>query len=247
MPVELNPLPMDEAKEYWATKVPMPASEFYALADAWKARAFTVSGIAEADVLAMIFDSIGKALEEGTSFDDWKASLSDVWENQGWTGVKAWRVDNIFRTNIQTAYATGRYKQMVAVKESRPYWQYSAVNDSRTRPTHAALHGKIYPADSEFWDTFYPPNGFRCRCSVKTLSSRQVEQRGLEVGHGKGLGELIEPVDPVTGEKMPARPLMPDKGFETNSAKEGWNPDLSKYPANLRQPLEQRLAARKQS
>jgi hypothetical protein len=130
---------------------------------------------------------------------------------------------------------------MVAVKEGRPYWQYSAVNDSRTRPTHAALHGKVYPADSAFWDTFYPPNGFRCRCMVKTLSQRQVDKRGLDVGEGNGLGDLIEPVDPVTGDRLPARPLMPDKGFETNPGKEAWNPDLSKYPGNLRIPLEKRL------
>jgi SPP1 gp7 family putative phage head morphogenesis protein len=241
MSAELKPLPMDEAIEYWATKVPMTAKEFYALADVWKARAFTVSGIAEADVLTTVFDSIGKALEEGTSFDEWKTSLSDLWDRQGWTGVRAWRVDNIFRTNIQTAYATGRYKQMQAVKAGRPYWQYSAVNDSRTRPTHAALHGKVYPADSEFWDTFYPPNGFRCRCTVKTLSQRQIDKRDLDVGEGNGLGDLIEPIDPVTGDRLPARPLMPDKGFETNCGKEGWDPDLSKYPDNLRKPLEQRL------
>lgn len=242
MPVELKPLPMEEAQEYWGTKIQMPAKEFYAIADAYKARAFTVSGIAEADVLSMVFDSIGKALDEGTSFEAWKSSLGDLWERQGWTGIKAWRVDNIFRTNIQTAYATGRYKQMQAVKSARPYWQYSAVNDSRTRPTHRALHGKVYPADSEFWDTFYPPNGFRCRCSVKTLSERQVKKRGLEVGEGNGLGDLIEPIDPVTGDPLPARPLMPDKGFEANCGKEGWEPDLSKYPDNLRKALEKRLS-----
>jgi SPP1 gp7 family putative phage head morphogenesis protein len=150
-------------------------------------------------------------------------------------------VDNIFRTNIQTAYSVGRYKQMMAVSEGRPYWQYSAVNDSRTRPTHRALHGKVYRADSKFWDTFYPPNGFRCRCSVKTLSERQVKQRGLDIGEGNGLGDLIEPIDPVTGDRLPARPLMPDKGFETNPGKEAWNPDLSNYPDNLRIPLEKRL------
>lgn len=36
----------------------------------------------------------------------------------------------------------------------------------------------------------------------------------------------------------PARPLMPDKGFEGNPGKEFWSPDLSKYPEILRQKLE---------
>ena len=30
-------------------------------------------------------------------------------------------------------------------------------------------------------DSWYPPNGFRCRCMVRSLSKRQVEQMGLEV------------------------------------------------------------------
>jgi SPP1 gp7 family putative phage head morphogenesis protein len=129
-------------------------------------------------------------------------------------------VDNIFRTNVQTAYNVGRYKQMQSVAKARPFWQYSAVNDSRTRPTHRALHGRVYRHDSPFWDTFYPPNGFRCRCKVKTLSERQVRERGLTVHEGNGLGELIEPVGP--NGPMPARPLMPDRGFEGNPGKEAW-------------------------
>lgn len=234
--IVVKPLPMAEALEYWRSKVQLTPKEFYALADVYKARAFTVSRLARADMLAEIHASLETALAEGTSFSAWKKSLSHVWEENGWTGVQAWRVDTIFRTNIQTAYNVGRYKQMMEVAADRPYWQYSAVNDSRTRPTHRALHGRVYRVDSPFWDTFYPPNGHRCRCKVKTLSARQVAQRGLEVREGNGLGELIEPIGPHGPE--PARPLMPDKGFEGNPGKEAWEPDLSKYPDWLRTKLE---------
>lgn len=233
---------MEEALEYWADKVKMPAKEFYALAEAYRARAFTVSGVAMGDMMDRIFQSIEQALAEGTAYEAWASSMSDVWEAKGWTGYSAWRVDNIFRTNVQTAYSVGRYKQMDRVKEGRPYWQYSAVNDSRTRPTHLALHGRVYRADSPFWDSFYPPNGFRCRCTVKSLSDRQVKKRELEVQEWDGVGELIEPVDPVTGATLPARPLMPDKGFEGNPGKEYWKPDLSKYPDRLRQAVEAKIS-----
>ncbi len=232
----LRPLPMAEALEFWRSKVPLSPREFYKLAEQYRVRAFTVSRLARADMLGEIYQSIEKALDEGVSFGAWKKSLAPIWAENGWTGVQAWRVDNIFCTNIQTAYNVGRYKQMMAVVGDRPYWQYSAVNDSRTRPTHRALHGRVYRADSPFWDTFYPPNGHRCRCKVKTLSARQVAQRGLEVREGNGLGELIEPIGPHGPE--PARPLMPDKGFEGNPGKEAWEPDLSKYPDWLRAKLE---------
>ena len=49
------------------------------------------------------------------------------------------------------------------------------------RPTHAILHEKVYPADHEFRDANYPPNGFRCRCTVVTLSERQARAQGLPV------------------------------------------------------------------
>ncbi len=227
---------MAEALEYWRTKVQLPPKEFYRLAEQYRVRAFTVSRLARADMVGEIFESIEKALAEGVSFGAWRKPLASVWEENGWTGIRAWRVDNIFRTNIQTAYNVGRYKQMQAVAKARPFWQYSAVNDSRTRPTHRALHGRVYRHDSPFWDTFYPPNGFRCRCKVKTLSERQVKERGLTVNEGNGLGELIEPVGP--NGPMPARPLMPDKGFEGNPGKEAWTPDLSRYPDILREKLE---------
>ena len=46
---------------------------------------------------------------------------------------------------------------------------------------------------------------------------------------------LIEPIDPKTGKKMPARLLMPDKHFGTNPAKNYYKPDLTKYPAHYKQ------------
>ena len=236
MPIELKPLPMSEALEYWFSKVQLSPREFYALAEQYRVLAFTVSQLARASMLTEIFESLFLAIQEGTSFEAWAKSLEHVWEENGWTGLKAWRVDTIFRTNIQTAYNVGRYKQMLQAADTRPYWQYSAVNDSRTRPTHRALHGRGYRLDCPFWD---PPNGHRCRCKVKTLSERQVRERGLDVNEGNGLGELIEPLGPSG--PLPARPLMPDRGFEGHPGKEAWSPDLSKYPDVLKEKLVQRL------
>lgn len=242
MAPEPKPLPMKGALEYWRNKVPLSPDEFYALAERHRSRAFTVSGIAQADMLRDVHESLQRALSEGKSFGSWKKEMRELWEQLGWTGEKAWRLDNIFRTNIQTAYSVGRFEQMQRVKDQRPYWQYSAVRDSRTRPTHLALHGKVYPADHPFWDTFYPPNGFRCRCTVISRTQRQVRERGLTVESEDLRGKIVEPVDPVTGEKMPARPLTPDKGFASNPAKDyQLRPDYEKYPETIRTQLRRKL------
>ncbi len=219
--VTVTPLPPKDALAYWRTKIPMKAREFYDLELEARSRAFTVSGVSREDLLDELCGSMCKALEEGQSFGSWKKDTQGVWDSLGWTEKgRSFRLDNIFRTNLQTAYHVGRYAQMQRVKESRPYWQYDAVNDRRTRPTHRAMDGKVYPADHPFWDTWYPPNGFRCRCGVRTLSARQVEREGLTVETEDITGMLIEPIDPVTGNKTIARPLMPDPGFSTHPAKD---------------------------
>jgi SPP1 gp7 family putative phage head morphogenesis protein len=44
--------------------------------------------------------------------------------------------------------------------------RYSTVEDARVRDTHRAMHGITLPLKHPFWNTNYPPNGYRCRCDV---------------------------------------------------------------------------------
>lgn len=44
--------------------------------------------------------------------------------------------------------------------------QYRTANDGKVRPEHAALHGVTLPLSDPFWEEFYPPNGWNCRCTV---------------------------------------------------------------------------------
>jgi len=163
--IELKPLPFEEAIEAFKDLLTLTPDEFYAIADEARALAFTVSHVIQMDVLVDMHAAVEKAIAEGETLADFRDRIDDIFETRGWTAppdFTPWRMETIFRTNVQTAYTTGRYKQMVAQKEAFPYWEYDAVNDSRTRPTHAALDGKIFPADHPFWDTWYPPNGYNC-------------------------------------------------------------------------------------
>ncbi len=44
--------------------------------------------------------------------------------------------------------------------------QYRTAYDDRVRPEHKVLHGITLPVSDPFWDEFFPPNGWRCRCTV---------------------------------------------------------------------------------
>ena len=48
----------------------------------------------------------------------------------------------------------------------RYYLQYRTARDGKVRPEHAALHGVTLPVTDSFWEEYYPPNGWNCRCTV---------------------------------------------------------------------------------
>lgn len=51
--------------------------------------------------------------------------------------------------------------------------QYRTAGDERVRAQHQALHNTTLPADDSFWMLYYPPNGWRCRCTaVEVLKSK---------------------------------------------------------------------------
>jgi SPP1 gp7 family putative phage head morphogenesis protein len=207
--------PFEEALNFFKGKVPMTEAQFYKLTEEARIRAFTVADMASLDALKEIQDSLIKAIETGQGLADWKKSMADVL-NQ-WD-ISGWRAETIYRTNLQTSYQVGRYDQMTDpdVLEMRPYWIYVAVMDSATRPEHAALHGKVFPADDPFWDHWYPPNGYNCRCTVHTLSESEMEGEGLRPL--KGSDWYGKPTALPNGAVVR---LFPDDGWDFNPGKEG--------------------------
>lgn len=212
----------EDALAFWRDKKPVSKSAFATLDDAAKSRAFTAAGLAQQDMLADLHASLLETMKNGETFATWKQRIPAILEETGWTGH---RLETIFRTNVQTAYAAGRYAQMQEVSNNRPYWQYIAVGDGRTRPEHAVLHGLVFPADHDFWITNYPPNGFNCRCTVRSLSERQVEKYGLDV-QTEMPSDLLY-TDPVTGMEAHVASTMPPQGFDVNPAK-SWFDGLSR-------------------
>lgn len=154
-----------QAIEFFRDKTVMTAEEYSALVaeigEYAASQAFTVARIAQADLLQDLHAEILKAIEEGGTFWDFRQGIDEIMERTGWEGLAPHRLDNIFRTNVQSAYNVGRHKQMKSIADRRPYWEYDAVNDSDTRPSHLAHDGKIRHHEHPFWDEWYPSNGYR--------------------------------------------------------------------------------------
>lgn len=216
----IAPVPPKEAVDSLRGKVPVTKAQWLAMDEASRSKAFFVSGLTRADMVAAVRDSLLTALESGQILGDWKSGLISQFEKNGWQPLHSRRLDTIFRTNLQTAYQAGRYQQLQRNKKVFKYWRYDAVNDSRTRPVHRALDGLVFPVDHPFWNQWYPPNGFNCRCGVVALTEGQVKARGLKV-------EKDMPRDVETEQGLVS--LIPEQGFGTNVGKD-WLSGLSPEP-----------------
>lgn len=213
MSVDVSALPMAEALDYWRSKTGISREAFDKLDTAARSRSFACAGLAKQDQINQVMTALESALENGSTLAQFKKELAPLLEAQGWTGKKAWRVENIFRTNIQSAYMAGRYQQMSETADVRPFWKLVAVHDGRTRRTHLAVDGLVFRHDHPFWQTWYPPNGYSCRCTVVALSQRQVDAQGLTVQ--TEIPDRIKLTDPNTGMESFVTPLV-DAGWGTN-------------------------------
>ena len=67
---------------------------------------------------------------------------------------------------IQSAQMAARWEEQRDDGGGRYLLQYRTAGDSKVRKSHRELEGITLPSSDPFWDKYYPPNGFRCRCVV---------------------------------------------------------------------------------
>lgn len=236
------------------------------LHDSALARATTIARLSSLEMTKDIYQSLETAMREGKGFHQWKKDLFSEFERKGWVFGKdknvglgidgnlladpqtgeyfgtPRRLNTIYRVNMQSAYSAARYQRLRDNVDNRPYWQYSAVGDARTRPAHLALSGKVYRYDDPFWTTFYPPNGFNCRCSVIALGERDLQRHGMDKPDDSSefLVEVERPADKAgnrektIGFKLPDGTVrVTDKGFDYNVGRLNYKPNLDLYPEKL--------------
>jgi SPP1 gp7 family putative phage head morphogenesis protein len=207
----------------------------FAWQDVWKGEhkiAFTVAKMMDLDLLADVRSAVEKAMHDGHTGKQFAKELTPILQRAGWWGQKeqtdpqtgvtdivqlgsARRLDTIFRTNMQTAYAAADYKQIQETKDSAPYLMYDAVDDDRTRPEHAAWSGTILPVDDPWWKDHFPPNGYNCRCSVIQLGPRDLKRMDKTVDAKAPDNGTYEYVNKRTGEVTDI-PRGIDPGWDYN-------------------------------
>lgn len=75
-------------------------------------------------------------------------------------------LENEFVTANRSGAMSEKWQKFNDQKALYPNLKYKTVKDNRVREEHRQLHDVIKPIGDAFWDKWYPPNGWRCRCYV---------------------------------------------------------------------------------
>lgn len=218
-------LPFDEAINFFRQKLNMPTAVWTDVYAAAHTRSFMVAGAATDALVEDFRKAIEKALEDGTTLEEFRKSFDDIVVRHGWDykGKRNWRSRIIFDTNLRTAYAAGRYKALTEPDTLGvfPYWQYNHSGSSHPRKEHLSWDGMVLRADDPFWITNYPPNGWRCGCFVTPISESGLRRQG-KTGSDPS-PDLVFRAEEVGGRTVRV-PQGVDAGFEYNPGMEWLTP-----------------------
>lgn len=145
-------------------QIVLPDVYYNQLTDLERLRAFSVARVTVLDELASIHSGLMDAIDKGMTQEQWKRQLLSNPEMIETLKLSKARLDNVFRTNVQQAYSMGIARQQESPRalKRRPFFQYDAINDSRTRPAHAAMDNFIARHDDPVWQRWTPICGYRC-------------------------------------------------------------------------------------
>jgi len=237
----IEPTPYAEAVKWLQDKPVVSREVFDSLLPELRGRAFTVTGVEDANVVAEV-RSIVAELPAGMPWDESKkliAAKLGPWlgeDDDGGASALA-RAETLLRTHGFGAYRTAAHEVMVRQSDIFEYWQMLTLDDEKVRPSHRAWHEVIAPADSPFWAD--KPGGWGCRCRKVPLLKEEAdeivaedatkpleERRFLEGSRLQKAteGRLIRGVRDGNGK------LVRDATLEWNVA----NPDLIGSPTDLR-------------
>lgn len=107
-----------------------------------------------------------------------KSGKPAEWEDFKSAGLKINEKYNLnylqaeYQTAKQAGYHAANWEVYLRDKDLFPCLKYKTQGDNDVRDEHRRLEGIVAPLNSSFWNRYYPPNGWRCRCyTVQTAES----------------------------------------------------------------------------
>jgi SPP1 gp7 family putative phage head morphogenesis protein len=114
--------------------------------------------------------------------------------------------------------------------------QYRTMYDKRVRRTHRMLHNITLPIESPFWNKYFPPNGWGCRCTVVQVRKDKYpvsnEQEAMNLGSQATAGKYQEMFMFNPGKRMTTFPAY--NGYTLRKCNGcDYRPDKMKLAADI--------------
>lgn len=213
--LDINILASDEAQEFITTHAGILDGGFQKVEMSDKMRErltrsnYIFSGIKTFHELNEAFPSM---LDENGNKKPFERFLNDVQKINDTYNANYLHAEYNF---VQASATMAAKWEQFSEDGDRYYLQYRTAKDDKVRPEHAALDGVTLPMSDSFWETYYPPNGWNCRCTV--VQVRKQKYPATEHSDAMGRGE-----EAMNGERYNI--------FRFNSGKQGKTmPDYNPY------------------
>ncbi len=108
-------------------------------------------------------------------FNDFKKDAANITDryNINWLEAE-------YNHAVASAQMTRRWHEIQEAKSILPMLSYETAGDERVRIHHAELEGITKPVDDPFWDLYYPPNGWNCRCDVLQTDDKETPNKRMK-------------------------------------------------------------------
>ncbi len=191
--------------DFLERRLELDASQVVDLADKYSSDVDTIVRALGADVDAQIGQATADIVREGLHVGGGVARLREAFDAAGMGPQADWQLQNLYRTQVQTAYSAGQWNanQDPVIQEILWGYVYTTAGDDRVRPTHAAMDGTRAAKDNPIWQEWFPPCGYNCRCTA------------IEIYNGDPGASHDVPTGLVTVDGVLVQP-GPDKGWEFN-------------------------------
>lgn len=224
--------PEDAIAAFQARGLLRPSFRWQEVWQAEHARAFAVAGVMRLDILRTIRDEVDGAVRNGETFDAFRRRLRTQLIARGWWGnieitdpktgelrrtrFNDARLSLIFDVNMRQSHAAGRWAR--AMRSRMPYLVYRTMRDERVRASHKPWDNVVLPKAHPWWETHYPPNGWRCRCiafPVDDAGLQKLQSTGARVITEAPPTQWVEFENKSTGQ-IERVPRGVDPGFAYN-------------------------------
>lgn len=145
----------------------------------------------------VIRNALVEGINDGLHIEGLKERVATAMSSLGISPANSYSIENIVRTQGAIAFQAGKWQSENKDPDIAAIlwgYRYATIGDDRVRPEHEELDGITLPKEDSFWDSYYPPNGYSCRCQAIAL---------------------FDEYEPYIPDELP----LPDEGFQFNPGK----------------------------